>query len=228
MADPYAWVSDELSLDDYRALTKKQDPLLGSTKNSQDPNARKLYQDARKDLKDTIAAVRNNINDLTEKAKKICGIAKCDPKDKSKCMNLVCDKQQWIDQLNKFAQAAETGMWRGMANDKEKIYTPITVNELVEVKILIRRNHDQWYAMIGDALNKLDKSAFQKFKRQFKNVKNIKAGDEHAIVTAITVVLVILFLLALWYLFNLVFKVENLTSTCESCDYGQHYSSFYP
>lgn len=94
--------------------------MLGATKNSQDPQAIQLYQNARQDTINTANAVKNKISDITEEAARICGIIRCDPKEKSKCMSIVCQKDQWLDQINKFKQHAETGMWRGVANDKEK------------------------------------------------------------------------------------------------------------
>lgn len=73
----------------------------------------------------------------------------------------------------------------------------------------MRRNAEQWQVMIDDALKKLDKSYFQKFKRQFKNVK---AGNEHSLVTALTIVLVILFLLALVHLVNQIWNSQPVIS----------------
>lgn len=202
----FNWASDLLDHPTYQNLVRTNKQILSSTKSSPDPLAQKLYRDAKQDAEATLSAMFNSVNDLRELGKQACGSTKCDPNVKSRCMRAICDLNEWETMLKQFAQYLRTDSWRGMSNDKTKAYSPMTIEDLVELRITMRRNGELFRTSeqgIETILKSMDKSLLQKFKRQFKNVRG---SEESHLVTALTICLVIMLVLAMLHLFNQIWQ----------------------
>jgi hypothetical protein len=207
MDDRYSWPSDKLNYATYKWLVKNRKDILSATNAETQPDVRRYYRDALDDAVATLVAVRNQINDITNEAKRICGISKCNTLDKSKCMNVICTNAQWMDMITAWSIGITTNKWRGISNSGD--YKPLTIEDLIEIRITARRNAAVFGQSINDALEKLGKSVPLKFKRMFKN---IRGSEEHSITMAVTICLILVLALALLHFIVNIYNQHNLIS----------------